>query len=176
MTGTPMDRKQGTRFVLQEPRSAVLLRRVLLFLVAVHIPIWALSSYRAYVQIRDLRLHAAGPVLREGSEIRVDVVSSGRTLADVRLELVQGAHAETLGTLRVPSNWDAVYDFRSRRASLVVVIPAERLASFHAGAGLLRATARGRPQWLREPPPVVRELAVRLQGSGPQAQKPLVAQ
>ena len=47
--------------------------------------------------------------------------------------------------------------------AMAVVLTPELLGRFEAGAALLRATARGRPQWLREPPPEAREIAVELQ-------------
>jgi hypothetical protein len=47
------------------------------------------------------------------------------------------------------------------------VVTPELLARFASGAAVVRATAHGRPQWMRTPPPEVREVAVEI---GPQGQ------
>jgi hypothetical protein len=144
-------------------RRVVLARRVVLVLLAVPVAVGMLSGWRAWVQVRSLELHADAPVLRGGSIVQARVVTSGRTFVDLRLELVQGTHAETLAVRQVPKNRDAATDPRSRRDSLAVVLTPEQLERFRAGPVLVRAVARGRPQWLREPPPTVRERALEIQ-------------
>jgi hypothetical protein len=75
---------------------------------------------------------------------------------------VQGSHAETLAVQFVRGNeWGSI-DPRARRASQAVVLAPEVLSRFRAGAAVLRATATGRPQWMRLPPPTVRESAVEI--------------
>jgi hypothetical protein len=64
---------------------------------------------------------------------------------------------------QVPKNRDAATDPRPRRDSLAVVLTPELLEGFRVGPVLVRAVARGRPQWLREPPPTVREAALKIQ-------------
>jgi hypothetical protein len=59
------------------------------------------------------------------------------------------------------------YDPRFRRGSLSVVLTPELLGCFRPGAALLRATARGRPQSMRAPPPAVRELPVEIRPQPP---------
>jgi hypothetical protein len=95
-----------------------------------------------------------------GATVRANVESWGRTFVELRIELIQGERAETLALKEVPRNWDPVFDFRPRRDSLVAVLSPERLARFEPGAALVRVTARGSKQWLREPPPQVRERGV----------------
>jgi hypothetical protein len=90
----------------------------------------------------------------------VHVVSSGRTFVTVRLELVQGSHSETLAELRVAPNRWSVYDPRARVATMTPSFTTEFLAQFRPGPAILRATGTGGPQWLRTPPPEVREIPV----------------
>ncbi len=144
-------------------RRVVLMRRAALALLAVPVALGVLSGWRAWVQVRSLELAADSPVLRGGSIVQARVVTSGRTFVDLRLELVQGTHAETLAVRQVPKNRDAATDPRSRRDSLAVVLTPELLGRFRVGPVLVRAVARGRPQWLREPPPTVREVALEIQ-------------
>ena len=139
-----------------DPPAIALVRKALIILVVVHIPLALWSGYRAIVQVQRLALYDGG------STVRVDVVSSGRGPVDVRLEMIQGIHVETLGVLRVPSSGNPAYDPRFQRGSMAVALTPAVLARFQPGAALLRATATGRPQWLRTPPPEVREVSVEL--------------
>jgi hypothetical protein len=152
------------RFVIpaMEPRWMTVGRWIVLgFLALVAIPA-LLSGYRAWVQVYRLDLVSA-PVLRAGSVVRANVVTSGRAYAELRIELVQGAQVETLATRQVPANRDAPTDPRPQRATLAAGLPPQIAARFAPGAAVLRATATGRSQWLRTPPPTVREIAVHLQ-------------
>ena len=45
---------------------------------------------------------------------------------------------------------------------MAVVVTPELLGRFEPGAALVRATAHGRSQWLRTPPPEVREVAIEI--------------
>ena len=68
------------------------MRKALIVLVIVHIPLALWSGYRAIVQVQRLELNATR-VLHPGSAIQVTVVSSGRVAVDVWLEMVQGTQA-----------------------------------------------------------------------------------
>jgi len=144
------------------PRWWTLLARLTLVLLCLWVPSALWSGFRAIVQIFRLELAPTGGTLRGGSTLRAHVVTSGRTRATVRLELVQGAHAETLGTLALRGNRDGALDPRPRRATLTVTLPAATVARFSAGPAVLRAVASGASQWLRTPPPTVREATVQL--------------
>jgi hypothetical protein len=72
------------------------LRRATLALLAVCFVTALASGHRAYFQVRGLEMRVDGPLLRAGSVVETEVVSSGRTHVNVRVELVQGSHAETL--------------------------------------------------------------------------------
>jgi hypothetical protein len=147
---------------LKESRPLVLLRRATLAFLALCSVTALASGHRAYFQVRGLELRVDAPVLRAGSVVETEVVSSGRTHVDVRVELVQGPRAETLAAQSVRGNeWGSI-DPRTRRASQRVVLTPEVLSRFREGAAVLRATATGRPQWTRLPPPTVRETAVEI--------------
>lgn len=160
--GARPTRRRHPGGVPPEPASFVAVRRLVAVVVAVHVVIGALSAWRALVQVRGLDLRLATPVVGDGSAIDVAVVSSGRVPVSVRLEMLQGAHAETLGVRRVPASAWSFYDPRPRRAAMSVVPSSAVLARFAPGPGRVRAVARGTRQFLREPPPAVREVAVRI--------------
>lgn len=148
---------------IKSARPLVFLKRVCFVLLSVYMVIGLIAAYRAYYQVRSLELQSGNSILRPGSSIQTTLVSYARTTVDVRLELIQGAHTETLATMRVPGNEWAFLDPRSRRASQTAMLTADVLNRFEAGTAQLRATAIGRHQWMRLPPPVVRELAVEIQ-------------
>lgn len=139
------------------------LKRGILIFLCTFLLLGIVSSHRAYFQVRSLELRADDKVLRGGSVIQSDVISSGRTYVDLKLEMIQGAHAETLATKRVRGNEYGFLDPRAQTASLPVEPTPEILARFQNGAALLRATAYGHSQWTRTPPPVVREISVEIQ-------------
>lgn len=147
---------------VKESRPLVFMRRAGLAFLALCSVTALASGHRAYFQVRGRGLRVDAPVLRAGSAVEAEVVSSGRTHVDVRVELVQGSHAETLAVQSVSGNeWGSI-DPRTRRASQTVVLTPELISRFREGAAVVRATATGRPQWTRLPPPTVRETAVEL--------------
>ena len=135
-------------------------QRVVIIVALLHVAIGAWSAYRAWVQVRQLELKVVSPDLKAGMPALVHVVSSGRTFVNVRLELVQGTRAVMLATLRVAPSREPFYDPRTRPGTMMPSFTAEFLAQFQPGPAILRATAIGRPQWQRTPPPVVQEIAV----------------
>ncbi len=147
---------------LQDARPVAVMKKAAVIPLALFLVTGLVSAHRAYYQVRSLELQVADAVLREGSLIQFEVAGSGRTTLDVRLELVQGGHSETLAVRRVRGNDWAFFDPRPTRASQSVVLTPELLARFADGAATVRATATGRPQWTRLPPPTVRESAVEI--------------
>jgi hypothetical protein len=87
-------------------------------------------------------------------------VSWARTESDARIEIVQGRDTAMLGEVYVSRNREPVFDPRPRRGSVIVTLTSETLARFENGPAVLRASAVGRPQWLRVPPPTIREQPV----------------
>lgn len=155
-----MARAASVRSPFEEGRGSRLGKRLVLAFILVQLPIGVLSSYRAWVQIKELTLETDGAVLRPGAIVRSKLVSWARTESDARIELVQGDHVETLGEVYVSRNHEPVFDPRPKHDSVVVTLSGDMLARFDDGPARLRATAVGRPQWLRTPPPTVREQAV----------------
>jgi hypothetical protein len=151
------------RLSTEDSKPIALLKKAMLVFLALFLLDGIISSYRAYFQVRSLELDSPGLVLHSGSTICTAVVSSGRTYVDVKLELIQGAHTETLATQRVPSNEYAFFDPRAQHATQTVTLTPELLTRLQSGPAQLRATAFGHSQWMRTPPPVVRELAVSIQ-------------
>lgn len=146
----------------EESRTLVILKKAIWAFVAVISVFAVMSGYRAYYQVRSLDLRPAERVLRSGTSIEVIAESYARTPVDVSLELIQGAKTKTLGEVRIPRNYDPALDPRLQRASLTVALTPELLAGFEAGPAQLRATARGRMQFGRTPPPLVREVSVEI--------------
>ena len=144
----------------EESRGSRIGKRLVLWFVLLQLPIGAMSSYRAWVQILDLTLRSESTVLRSGTTVRSEIVSWARTESDARIELVQGDRVEMLGEVYVARNHEPVFDPRPKRDSVVITLTPAVLARFDNGPARLRASALGRPQWLRTPPPTVRELAV----------------
>lgn len=150
---------------IPDARPILILKRAMAAFVSLCVPIALCSGYRAYYQVRSLELRVSAAASGAESIVETHVVTSGRTDVDLKLELVQGAHTAMLAKQRVPGNEWASIDPRSPRASQQVVVRAEVLTGFHDGEAVVRATATGRPQWLRLPPPTVREAGVRI-GAG----------
>jgi hypothetical protein len=120
------------------------------------------STYRAWVQVHSLDLIVARPEIRTGDTVRVRSVSWARTRVHVDLQLVQGARSTTLGAQVIPDNHNPSIDPRWKRDSIVVVLTQPLLAHYNRGEATLRAIAIGGPQWLRTPPPLIRETVVTL--------------
>ena len=144
----------------EESRASRLGKRAVLWFILLQLPIGALSSYRAWVQIKSLSLSTTSPVLSPGVIIRSDLVSWARTESDARIEIVQGGDTTMLGEVYLPRNREPVFDPRPQHGSVVVTLTREMLAPLENGPAILRASALGRPQWLRTPPPTIREQPV----------------
>ena len=155
-----MPRALTRRSPFEESRASRLGKRAVLWFILLQLPIGALSSYRAWVQIKSLTLSTTSPVLAPGVVVRSDLVSWARTESDARIELVQQGDTVMLGEVYLPRNNEPVFDTRPQRGSVIVTLTSEALAAFDNGPATLRASALGRPQWLRTPPPTIREQAV----------------
>jgi hypothetical protein len=145
-----------------EPAITGWVRWLCLFLFAIYVVPGLFSAYRAWVQIRSLDLIVPGKELHSGDVIRVRTVSWARTYVYVDLLLVQGSHVDTLASHEIPRNVNASQDPRWRRDSMTVVLTPALLSRYDSGAAIIRAVAEGGPQWLRTPPPLVREAPVQL--------------
>lgn len=147
-------------------------------LLSVYLVIGLISAYRAWYQVKSLDLRLSGfdhvfvpndprqssvVNVRSGSTIETTLVSYARTTIDVRVELIQGGHAEVLMQQTVRGNEWGFFDPRTRQASQTTVLTDSLLNRFDRGLAQVRATAVGREQWTRLPPPVIRESSVEIQ-------------
>jgi hypothetical protein len=151
--------------VFAEAASMRLLRRVLVpFLV-----LWACSAlwsgFRAVVQVFDAELHVPSSVVRDGSTIGYDVTSSGRVTVGITLELLQGSQRVLVANDDVRTSRDAALDPRPKHRAGSVTVASRVLDSLQPGPARVRLTVLGRSQWLRTPPPTIREVAVTIQRS-----------
>jgi hypothetical protein len=144
-------------------RWVTVMKRVCIPLLTLYLIIGAISAYRAWYQVRRLNLSVANPVLRAGSAVDYSVVSYARTTLDVRVELIQGTHAELIGAIFLRGNDWGFFDPRNKSAAKTTFVPADLLSRFDEGNAVVRATATGREQWTRLPPPVIREVPVVIQ-------------
>ena len=120
------------------------------------------SGYRAWFQVRSVEIETTAASLVPGVMVHARAVTSGRTVVTLSLELVQGDKRVQLALTEVPKNGDAAFDPRSQQADLVRLLTPSDFTGFDSGPALLRATATGRPQWMRTPPPTMQEIPVRL--------------
>ena len=144
---------------IQDARPTVWLKRVFVFVIVVLLVIGAVSSHRAYFQVRSLEL-SAPHALSAGSVVKTSVVGSGRTMVDVDVDLIQGTRSERLLHLHLTGNKPGFFDPRTQHGSVSVILTTETLSKFQPGPARLRAVATGREQWTRLPPPTVREMEV----------------
>jgi len=155
-----MARAITTPSPFEESRASRLGKRAVLWFILLQLPIGALSSYRAWVQIKELTLTTTSNTLAPGVVVRSNLVSWARVESDARIELVQGGRTAMLGEVYLERNHEPVFDPRPRHGSVVVALTPAMLDGFEPGTATLRATAVGRPQWLRVPPPTIREQPV----------------
>jgi hypothetical protein len=137
-----------------------LVTRIIAPLVGIHIVLASISGYRAIVQIYRADIVAPSTQLRFGSQVGFTYTSSARVWSDAELELLQGSVKRSLARDSLPPNVNPSYDPRPKHSSKVVALTESDLRGFSPGPARLRLTAYGNMQWLRTPPPVVRELAV----------------
>ena len=147
---------------IHEKRWLVLLKRAGLVAVSVYLAIGLIALYRAMTQIRSLEVKSEG-IVRGGSAITSTVVSYARVPIDVRIELVQDAHTELVAVQRVQKNEWAFLDPRTREVTQTAILTDDLLGRFAGGKAIVRATALGRQQFGRVPPPMVREVSVNIQ-------------
>ena len=144
---------------IKDARPIAWLKRVMVATIVALLVIGAVSSHRAYFQVRSLDVKAP-QLLTAGSVVEVATVCSGRNRVDVAAELIQGEHSQALLNFQVPGNNLSFFDPRPQHALQTAVLNHETLTRFQPGPAVLRVVATGRPQWGRRPPPTIRELNV----------------
>lgn len=134
------------------------------FVLAFGILVGGWSADRAWTQVRRLDL-VANPEIGAGSAPRIEVVTSGRVTVTVVLTLAQGVRTDTIAVQTISGHRDGFWNPRFITKTFYPRLTSAQMAHFTTGIALLRAEARGRPQWMREPPPVVREVPVTIAGT-----------
>ena len=147
---------------IRETRWLVIVKRACIVIVGVYLLIGMIALYRALTQIHSLELQSDG-ILHSGSAVKATVVSYARVPIDFRIELVQDEHAEIVAFQSVQKNEWSLLDPRTREATQTAVLTDDILKRFVSGKALVRATATGRLQFDRLPPPLVREVFVDIQ-------------
>ena len=131
-----------------------------LFLIALGV----LVSLRVSPAAR-LTLEPEAPALGRKSPVHVTAEASGRGLASLRLELVQGDSVQVLEEKRfAPRAPWAFWGPRTTRAEIRTDAGAEKVPALKSGEAVLRAVATRAGTWFLHPDPVVLEkkLPVRL--------------
>ncbi len=146
-----------------ESRPIVFLKKAIVLFAIAFLLLGIISSHRAYYQVRNVDLTIDDLTLRPGSVIGGNVTTSGRTFANVKVELVQGTHVLDLIERLVPANEFGFLDPRTQSISFTIDLSREMLSAFADGPTVIRATVHGRPQWTRVPPPVVKEIPVMIE-------------
>jgi hypothetical protein len=137
-----------------------LLKRASAIFVIAFVALGLFSGFRALVQVLGLELKVSDAILRPDTELSVEALTSGRVAVSVSLLFTQDGAATELDDILVIEDSDPSFDPRFKRGRVTLRIPPELLADFHPGPLVIRAIARGGPQWLRTPPPTVREVTV----------------
>jgi len=143
-------------------RWLVFLKRACVIVAGVYFVIGMIALYRAVTQIHSLELQS-DVVLHSGSAVTATVVSYARVPIDLRIELIQDDHTEVVAVQQVQKNEWSLLDPRTREATQTTFLTDGLLERFESGQAILRATATGRLQFDRLPPPMVREVIVHIQ-------------
>jgi hypothetical protein len=133
-------------------------RTLVVGIVAFYVAAGLVASHRAYFPVRSVVISASEDIVRPGTRIRVDTVTSGRGPVSIRVELLQAGRSEPLVVDSIPSKGWAYWDPRRVFHSTDATIPASVAERLEPGVITVRASVTGSPAWLRLPPPVVREV------------------
>ena len=146
----------------RESTAVLRIRRVLITIACVHMLFFTWSMYRRIWQVLHIDLRASSTVIAPGTTVSYDVITSGETQNRILLQVVQGAHAETLLEQRARVNSVSAYDPRVFQYTPTITITGEMLARFEPGPATLRLTGFGGQKLLRTPAPRVREMKVQI--------------
>ncbi len=127
----------------KKSRARTLLKGTLAVLLVAYLSIGLMAPYRAWFQVKSLDLKTDSSILKPGSTIQTTLVSYARTTIDVRVELIQGAQAETVATIHLRGNEWAFFDPRNRQASHSTVLDADLLRRFDPRDGETSRDCRG---------------------------------
>ncbi len=127
-------------------------------IVALYVAAGLVASHRAYFPVRSVAIRASEEIVRPGTRIQVDTVTSGRGPVSIRVELLQAGESQLVVEDRIASKRWAYWGPRQVLHTTDATLAASMAERFQPGMITLRATVSGAPAWLRQPPPVVEEL------------------
>jgi hypothetical protein len=157
-----MPKSRFQRGAGQEMPALRVIRRTLTPLLVVVAILFLISGVRAIIQVYDLDVWVSNtePSLQGSFEAGTSVITSGRASATVKLELVQEGRSEILMVDSVRGRNFPVFNPLPRRSARRVVVSPVVMSRFSAGPATIRATALGRSQWTRTPPPTVSSVGI----------------
>jgi hypothetical protein len=147
----------------RESRIVRFVRRAMIAVACIYAVIFSWSMYRRIWQVLHIEARATSLVLRPGSAVGYDVVTSGETNNRIRLELVQDSHSAVLNEQRASVNRVSALDPRVFRYTPTIIVTAALLSGFHRGPATLRVTGFGGQKLLHTPAPRIHELHVGLE-------------
>lgn len=170
MTSAASTRRFAATMPGSEPRAMLWVRRACIALFAVHMVFSVWDFYRRIRQILRVDLAMSTSMLRPGVIVSTDVIATGETRNQIRLELRQGGRVRVLYEERARVSTVSMYDPRVFQYERRIRIADTSLSGFVAGPATLRLTGFGGQKLLRTPAPRVREKAVMIapQSSAPQ--------
>lgn len=136
--------------------------RILLTPFVAYLLMGPVAAHRAYYQVTKVEIVPAVSDLFPGLQFEARAVTSGRTMATLVVELEQGGSAQAVVRSEIRANRWRFWDPRRVYTTESIVLTDRHIAPFSSGPATLRVTGHGRSQWLRVPPPVVREYSVRI--------------
>jgi hypothetical protein len=157
-----LPRSVAVEIPLREPRVFLWVRRGVITVATVYSVVFCWSIYRRMWQVLSIEPRAASTVLRPGSTVGYDVVTSGEVRNLLRLELVQGERREIVLEQQSRLRSIATFDMRIFRHTPTVTITAAQLSRFQPGPATLRVTGFGSMKLQRTPGPRVAELPVQI--------------
>lgn len=143
-------------------REFSVMRLVVGLTIAVHVMFGAWSANRAWWQVRDLHVQAPSGAVRAGWRPLISVVTSGRKEVTVLVLLRQGVRTDTIAMHRIGGHKDGFWNPLFISQTFAPRVSRIQAGRFTEGPATLRVEAHGYPQWLRTPPPVIREILVRI--------------
>jgi hypothetical protein len=124
--GSPAKQAMFETLAIRDTRAIAWVKRACVIVVSVYLVIGMVALYRALVQVRSLEMQSPG-ALQHGSAVTAAVVSYARVPLDVRIDLVQDGHTETVAVQRVPKNEWSLLDPRTRASSQTAVLTGDLL-------------------------------------------------
>jgi hypothetical protein len=143
-------------------REFSVVRLVIGLTIAAHVILAAWWVHGAWTQVRDLDVQAPPGAIRAGWRPLIRVVTSGRKDVRVLVLLEQGPRTDTIAVHRIGANRNRFWDLQFVSRTFSPRVSRTQAGHFSEGQATLRVEAHGDALWVRTPPPVIREIPVRI--------------